>query len=293
MKQKKPTPKQAVRRQLAGEGLRPKKSLGQNFLTDETVLENIVAAADVTSESCVLEIGPGMGALTRELAKAAGHVAAVEIDTSILPVLEQNICEFSNVTVVNQDILKADLAALFADLFGTRSVKVIANLPYYITTPIIMKLLEEDLPITSVVIMIQREVARRLAAAPGTKDYGAITPVVQYKAEVTPICDVPPEAFEPAPKVWSSVIRLDLRQTPPVSVTDETHFFHVIRAAFAQRRKTFVNSAGSYPALGVEREDVKKVLQKLNFSENIRGEILGIEQFAQISNELVRERLSK
>lgn len=293
MKQKKPTPKQAVRRQLAGEGLRPKKSLGQNFLTDETVLENIVAAADVTSESCVLEIGPGMGALTRELAKAAGHVAAVEIDTSILPVLEQNICEFSNVTVVNQDILKADLAALFADLFGTRSVKVIANLPYYITTPIIMKLLEEDLPITSIVIMIQREVARRLAAAPGTKDYGAITPVVQYKAEVTPICDVPPEAFEPAPKVWSSVIRLDLRQTPPVSVTDEAHFFHVIRAAFAQRRKTFVNSAGSYPALGVEREDVKKVLQKLNFSENIRGEILGIEQFAQISNELVRERLSK
>lgn len=293
MKQKKPTPKQAVRRQLAGEGLRPKKSLGQNFLTDETVLENIVAAADVTSESCVLEIGPGMGALTRELAKAAGHVAAVEIDTSILPVLEQNICEFSNVTVVNQDILKADLAALFADLFGTRSVKVIANLPYYITTPIIMKLLEEDLPITSVVIMIQREVARRLAAAPGTKDYGAITPVVQYKAEVTPICDVPPEAFEPAPKVWSSVIRLDLRQTPPVSVTDEAHFFHVIRAAFAQRRKTFVNSAGSYPALGVEREDVKKVLQKLNFSENIRGEILGIEQFAQISNELIQERLSK
>lgn len=293
MKQKKPTPKQAVRRQLAGEGLRPKKSLGQNFLTDETVLENIVAAADVTSESCVLEIGPGMGALTRELAKAAGHVAAVEIDTSILPVLEQNICEFSNVTVVNQDILKADLAALFADLFGTRSVKVIANLPYYITTPIIMKLLEEDLPITSVVIMIQREVARRLAAAAGTKDYGAITPVVQYKAEVTPICDVPPEAFEPAPKVWSSVIRLDLRQTPPVSVTDEAHFFHVIRAAFAQRRKTFVNSAGSYPALGVKREDVKKVLQKLNFSENIRGEILGIEQFAQISNELVRERLSK
>lgn len=293
MKQKKPTPKQAVRRQLAGEGLRPKKSLGQNFLTDETVLENIVAAADVTSESCVLEIGPGMGALTRELAKTAGHVAAVEIDTSILPVLEQNICEFSNVTVVNQDILKADLAALFADLFGTRSVKVIANLPYYITTPIIMKLLEEDLPITSVVIMIQREVARRLAAAPGTKDYGAITPVVQYKAEVTPICDVPPEAFEPAPKVWSSVIRLDLRQTPPVSVTDETHFFHVIRAAFAQRRKTFVNSAGSYPALGVKREDVKKVLQKLNFSENIRGEILGVEQFAQISNELVRERLSK
>lgn len=293
MKQKKPTPKQTVRRQLAGEGLRPKKSLGQNFLTDETVLENIVAAADVTSESCVLEIGPGMGALTRELAKAAGHVAAVEIDTSILPVLEQNICEFSNVTVVNQDILKADLAALFADLFGTRSVKVIANLPYYITTPIIMKLLEEDLPITSIVIMIQREVARRLAAAPGTKDYGAITPVVQYKAEVTPICDVPPEAFEPAPKVWSSVIRLDLRQTPPVSVTDEAHFFHVIRAAFAQRRKTFVNSAGSYPALGVEREDVKKVLQKLNFSENIRGEILSIEQFAQISNELVRERLSK
>ena len=293
MKQKKPTPKQAVRRQLAGEGLRPKKSLGQNFLTDETVLENIVAAADVTSESCVLEIGPGMGVLTRELAKAAGHVAAVEIDTSILPVLEQNICEFSNVTVVNQDILKADLAALFADLFGTRSVKVIANLPYYITTPIIMKLLEEDLPITSIVIMIQREVARRLAAAPGTKDYGAITPVVQYKAEVAPICDVPPEAFEPVPKVWSSVIRLDVRQTPPVSVTDEAHFFHVIRAAFAQRRKTFVNSAGSYPALGVEREDVKKVLQKLNFSENIRGEILSIEQFAQISNELVRERLSK
>lgn len=291
MKKQKSTRQQAVRRQLAGEGLRPKKSLGQNFLTDETVLSEIVAAAGLNSDSCVLEIGPGMGALTRHLAAAAGHVAAVEIDTSILPVLQKNIGCFSNVTVVNQDILKADLATLFAELFGNRPVKVIANLPYYITTPIIMKLLEEPLPITSIVIMIQREVARRLAATPATKDYGAITPVVQYRAEVTPICDVPPEAFEPAPKVWSSVIRLDIRQSPPVTVTDEAHFFHVIRAAFAQRRKTFVNSASSYSALGVTREDIKKVLQILNFSENIRGETLSIEQFAQISNELLEKKL--
>lgn len=291
MKKKHITPQQAVRRQLAGEGLRPKKSLGQNFLTDEAVLAEIVAAADITPDSCVFEIGPGMGALTRVLAASAGRVAAVEIDTSILPVLKKNTCEFSNITVINQDVLKADLPALMTELFGDRPVKVIANLPYYITTPIIMKLLEEPLPVTSIVIMIQREVARRLAAIPGTKDYGAITPVVQYKARVTPICDVPPEAFEPAPKVWSSVIRLDLRDRPPVEVIDETHFFHVIRAAFAQRRKTFVNSAGSYAPLGLSREDIKKVLQKLNFSENIRGEILNIEQFAQISNELSQKRL--
>ncbi len=281
--------KKAVQRQLAGEGLKPKKGLGQNFLTDESVLFDIVSAAELDAESCVLEIGPGMGVLTRELAKQAEKVVAVEIDTTILPVLTKNLAEFQNVTVVNQDILKVDLDALFTEHFGNRPVKVIANLPYYITTPIIMKLLENS-RISSIVVMIQREVARRLSAKAGTKDFGAITLAVDYRAVAEPVRDVPPEAFMPAPKVWSSVIRLIRRAEPPVLVQDEKHFFELIKGAFSQRRKTFVNSVGTYSALGTDKETVKAVLEKLGISETIRGEALSIEAYAAISNEMVSNK---
>ncbi len=280
--------KQSVRRQLAGEGLRPKKGLGQNFLTDETVLLDIVEAAEVDAESCVLEIGPGMGVLTRELAKRAGKVVAVEIDTAILPILEKNVAEFSNVTIVNQDILKVNLSSLLQEAFGAKKVKVIANLPYYITTPIIMKLLEEAPGLSSIVVMIQREVADRLAADAGSKDFGAITLSVQYRATVTKIRDVAPECFEPVPKVWSSVIALTLRDEPPVCVMDEKVFFRLIKAAFAQRRKTFINSVSGAGELGIDKETIKEILKKLTIEENVRGESLNIVQFAQISDEICR-----
>lgn len=282
--------KKAVRAQLSGQGLRPKKGLGQNFLTDESVLCDIVEAAQLTEDSCVLEIGPGMGALTRHLAQRAKKVAAVEIDTAILPVLEKNLAGFDNVTVINRDILKVQLEDLFSRCFGYERVQVIANLPYYITTPIIMKLLEEK-RLTSIVIMIQREVAERLAAKPGTKDYGALSLAVQYRAQVRPVRDVPPEAFHPVPKVWSSVVELSLLEKPPVAVLDETHFFHLIHGAFSQRRKTFINSAGGYPPLCSSKENIRSVLDKLGISESIRGESLSLEQFAQISNEMVRGKL--
>lgn len=281
--------KKAVKRQLAGEGLKPKKGLGQNFLTDESVLADIVSAAELDEESCVLEIGPGMGVLTRELAKQAKKVVAVEIDTTILPVLTKNLAEFQNVTVVNQDILKVDLDTLFSEHFGDRPVKVIANLPYYITTPIIMKLLENS-RIASIVVMIQREVARRLSAKAGSKDFGAITLAVDYRAVAEPVRDVPPEAFMPAPKVWSSVIRLVRRDVPPVSLQNEKHFFELIKGAFSQRRKTFVNSVGTYPALGTDKETVKSVLQKLGISETVRGEALSIDAYAAISNAMVSDK---
>ena len=269
--------KRAARKQLSGEGLRPKKSLGQNFLTDQGVLDDIVRAAALSAESCVLEIGPGMGALTKELAAQAGRVVAVEIDTSILPVLEKNLEAFDNVTVINSDVLKVDLETLFGQYFGENPVKVIANLPYYITTPIIMKLLGEK-RLASIVIMIQKEVAERLSASPGSKDYGAITLAVQYRARVQLVRHVAPESFYPVPKVWSSVIELSLLEKPPVSVEDEEHFFHLIHGAFSQRRKTFLNSAGSYPPLGCDKEILKKVLEKLGICENIRGESLTLEK---------------
>jgi len=274
--------KRAVKAQLSGEGLRPKKSLGQNFLTDQSVLDDIVQAAELTPDTCVLEIGPGTGVLTRELAQQAGSVVAVEIDTEILPVLKANVSAFSNVTVVNQDILKTDLEEIFNQHFGGKPVKVIANLPYYITTPIVMKLLETK-GISSIVIMIQKEVADRLAAKAGTKDYGAISVAVQYRAEVTPVRLVSPESFHPVPKVWSSVIALNLRAEPPVQVSDEARFFHLVHGAFCQRRKTFINSASSHPPLGADKETLKAVLNELNINENIRGESLSMSQFAEIS----------
>lgn len=282
--------KQSVRRQLAGEGLKPKKGLGQNFLTDDSVLLDIVEAADLDGDSCVLEIGPGMGVLTRELAKRAGKVVAVEIDTTILPILEKNVAEFSNVTIINQDILKVELDALLNEHFGDKSVKVIANLPYYITTPIVMKLLEETKGISSIVIMIQKEVAERFSASAGSKDFGAITLAVQYRAEVSKIRDVSPECFEPVPKVWSSVIKLSLRSEPPVKVLDETLFFRLIKAAFAQRRKTFLNSVSGTMGPEVTKEELRDILVQFNLGEAVRGESLSIEQFARIADAIAQKK---
>ena len=285
--------KQSVRRQLAGEGLKPKKGLGQNFLTDDSVLLDIVEAAELDDNSCVLEIGPGMGVLTRELAKRAGKVVAVEIDTTILPILEKNVAEFSNVTIINQDILKVELDALLKEHFGDRPVKVIANLPYYITTPIVMKLLEETNSIASVVIMIQKEVAERFSADSGSKDFGAITLAVQYHAEVSKVRDVSPECFEPVPKVWSSVIKLSLRGEPPVTVLEEALFFRLIKAAFAQRRKTFLNSVSATMGQDVTKEELRDILVQLGLGESVRGESLSIEQFAQIADEIVQKKSKK
>ncbi len=285
---------ESVRKKLSGEGLRPKKSLGQNFLTDASVLAEIVGAQELTDDSCVLEIGPGMGVLTRELAKRAGKVVAVEIDTSILPVLEENLAEFDHVKVINRDILKVDLNELFREEFGEgKQVHVVANLPYYITTPIVMKLLEHTEGIDSIVIMIQREVARRLAAREGTKDFGAISLSVQYRARVTPICDVPPEAFHPAPKVWSSVVRLDLLEKPAVSVLDEAHFLKLIRAGFLQRRKTFLNSVSADSSLSISKEAMKEALLSLGYPETVRGEALGLSDYARISDYFVQKKIKK
>lgn len=280
-----------VKKAMGEHGLHFQKSLGQNFLTDTNILDQIIAAADLDDDTCVLEIGPGAGTLTREIAKKAHKVVAVEIDKNLIPMLCENTADFDNVKIINNDILKIDLEALFAEEFAGKKVKVVANLPYYITTPIIMKLLEEKPGILSIVIMIQKEVAERLAAEAGSKAYGAITPAVNYYSAPTFVCLVPPESFVPPPKVWSAVIRLDVLDKPPVDVLDEAHFFKVIKAAFGQRRKTFLNSASS--VLGTDKETLREVLLALGLSETARGETFSLVDFSQISNELVKRNLCK
>lgn len=276
----------AVRQSMNRHGLHFQKSLGQNFLTDETVLEQIVAAAELDEETCVLEIGPGAGALTQKLAERAHKVIAVEIDSGLIPLLRENTEGSANVSIINRDILKLDLKKLIAEECEGKRVKVVANLPYYITTPIVMKLLEEAPGLDGIVIMIQKEVAERLAAQAGSKEYGAVTLAVQYYAKPSMVCLVPPEAFVPAPKVWSAVLKLEILDKPPVSVSDEKRFFGLIKAAFGQRRKTFLNSVSNAPHLELDKEKIRSVFHKLGLPENIRGEALDLRQFAQISNEL-------
>jgi 16S rRNA (adenine1518-N6/adenine1519-N6)-dimethyltransferase len=280
-----------VKKAMGEHGLHFQKSLGQNFLTDTDILEQIVASAELDRDTCVLEIGPGAGTLTREIAREAHKVVAVEIDKNLIPLLTENTAEFDNVKIINNDILKLDLKALFAEEFEGKKVKVVANLPYYITTPIIMKLLEEKPGEESIVIMIQKEVAERLTANAGTKAYGAITPAVNYYSAPSFVCYVPPESFVPPPKVWSAVIRLDVLDKPPVEVLDETHFFKLIKAAFGQRRKTFLNSASSL--IGTDKEALREVLISLGLPETARGETFSLVDFSQISNELVKINLCK
>ena len=262
---------------------RIQKKYGQNFLIDPHVLERIVTEAQVGPEDLVVEIGPGLGSLTQHLAEHAGEVVAVEIDRNLIPILEETLAEYHNVTVLNEDILKVDLTKLSHD-HGDRPLKVVANLPYYITTPIVMGLLESRVPLKSITVMVQKEVAERMQVGPGTKDYGALSLAVQYYAKPEIVANVPPNCFIPRPNVGSAVIRLTLHEAPPVRVRDEKRMFALIRAAFGQRRKTLANALSNAPEIRVSREQVTKALGELGLSETIRGEALTLEQFAGLSD---------
>ena len=262
------------------------KKFGQNFLIDPHVLGKIVRASGVTKEDCVLEIGPGIGTLTQYLACEADRVIAVEIDRGLMPVLAETLREYDNVEVVNADIMKVDIPALLAERNITGPVKVVANLPYYITTPILMHLLENEKEITSITVMIQKEVAERMQAAPGGKDYGALSLAVQYYAKPYLAANVPPNCFMPRPNVGSAVIRLDRYEEPPVSVSDPAYMFSVIRAAFNQRRKTLVNALRNDASLQLDREQAEAAIAACGLPADIRGERLSLEDFAALSDEL-------
>ena len=256
------------------------KKFGQNFLIDGRVLEKIMDAAEIGPEDCVLEIGPGIGTMTQYLAEAAGEVFAVEIDKNLLPILGETLAEYDNVTVVNEDILKVDIMALT----GGRPVKVVANLPYYITTPIIMGLFENHIPATSITVMVQKEVAERMQAGPGGKDYGALSLAVQYYAEPYIVANVPPNCFMPRPNVGSAVIRLTRHAEPKIIVQDEKFMFRLIRASFNQRRKTLQNGINNSAELSISKDSVVEALREMGLSESIRGEALTLEQFAKLSD---------
>ncbi len=262
---------------------RIQKKYGQNFLIDPHVLERIVTEAQVGPEDLVVEIGPGLGSLTQHLAEHAGEVVAVEIDRNLIPILEETLAEYHNVTVLNEDILKVDLTQLSHD-HGDRPLKVVANLPYYITTPIVMGLLESRVPLKSITVMVQKEVADRMQVGPGTKDYGALSLAVQYYAKPEIVANVPPNCFIPRPNVGSAVIRLTLHDAPQVRARDVKRMFAQIRAAFGQRRKTLANALSNAPEIRVSREQVTKALGELGLSETIRGEVLTLEQFAGLSD---------
>lgn len=262
------------------------KKFGQNFLIDTRVLDKIIDSAEITKEDCILEIGPGIGTMTQYLAENAREVVAVEIDKNLIPILEDTLSEYDNVTVINDDILKVDINKIVEEKNGGKPIKVVANLPYYITTPIIMGLFESHVPLQSITIMVQKEVADRMQVGPGTKDYGALSLAVQYYAKPEIVANVPPNCFMPRPNVGSAVIRLTRYDAPPVQVKDEKHMFSLIRASFNQRRKTLVNGLTNAPELGLSKEKVAETLEKLGWSATIRGEALTLEQFAQLSNAL-------
>ena len=259
------------------------KRFGQNFLIDDSVIGKIIKAAEIEKGDTVLEIGPGIGTLTQYLAEAAKQVYAVEIDRNLIPILAETLADYENVTVINEDILKTDIAAIAAKSESGR-LKCVANLPYYITTPIIMELLEKRLPIDSITVMIQKEVAERIAAKPGTKDYGALTLAVNYYAETYLAANVPPNCFIPRPNVGSAVIRLKVLEKPSVSVRDETLMFRLIRASFNQRRKTLTNAVANFPELDITKAQVEEALVQMNLSPAVRGETLSLQQFAELSD---------
>lgn len=259
------------------------KKFGQNFLIDTHVLEKIIAEAQITKEDCVVEIGPGIGTMTQYLAESAGHVVAVEIDKALIPILEDTLSAYDNVEVINEDILKVDLQKLVEEKNGGRPVKVVANLPYYITTPIVMGLFESRMPLHSITIMVQKEVAERMQAGPGTKDYGALSLAVQYYAQAEVVANVPPNCFIPRPNVGSAVIRLTRYEKPPVLAEDEKLMFAIIRASFNQRRKMLTNGLSNAPGLSADKEKVRSALACMGLPENIRGEAMTLEQFARLS----------
>lgn len=260
------------------------KRFGQNFLIDSHVLDKIVNAAGITKEDCVLEIGPGIGTMTQYLAEHAGRVVAVEIDTNLLPILAETLKDYSNVTVINEDILKVDMNQLVKEYNQGRPIKVVANLPYYITTPIIMGLFESNVPIENITVMVQKEVADRMQVGPGSKDYGALSLAVQYYASPYIVANVPPNCFIPRPNVGSAVIRLTRYQEPPVQVKDVKLMFRLIRASFNQRRKTLQNGLNNSPELSFSKEKIAAVIESLGLPPAIRGEALTLEQFAALAN---------
>lgn len=260
------------------------KKYGQNFLIDTNVLDKILSAAEITGEDCVLEIGPGIGTMTQRLAERAGEVVAVEIDRNLIPILEETLSPYDNVTVINEDILKVDIGRIAEEKNGGRPIKIVANLPYYITTPIIMGLFENHVPLESITVMVQKEVAERMQVGPGTKDYGALSLAVQYYAKPEIVANVPPNCFIPRPTVGSAVIRLTCYGEKPVQVTDERKMFALIRASFNQRRKTLVNSIGNAPGLGISKEKAAAALERMQLPPTVRGEALTLAQFAALSD---------
>lgn len=273
---------------LAKYNMSAKKKFGQNFLIDNNTLEGIVEAAGVTDKDCVLEIGPGIGTLTQYLGDIAKKVVAVEIDKTLIPVLADTLSEYDNITVINEDVLKVDIEEIVNKYNEGRPIKVVANLPYYITTPIIMKLFESGAPIESVTVMVQKEVADRMSMGPGSKDYGALSLAVGFYAEASEVMEVPPSCFIPQPGVGSAVVHLKRYDAPKVTVQDEKFLFDIIRTAFNQRRKTLSNSLSGNPQLGVTRQQVQDALISMGIDERARGEVLTLEQFAELSDILQR-----
>lgn len=266
------------------------KKFGQNFLIDEHILEKIVDAAEIGDDDCVLEIGPGIGTMTQYLCERARHVIVVEIDKSLIPILEDTLSEYENVTIINNDILKVDIKALTEEYNSGRPIKVVANLPYYITTPIIMGLFENHVPLESITVMVQKEVADRMQVGPGSKDYGALSLSVAYYAKAVPVCVVSPNCFMPRPNVSSEVIRLDVYRESPVKTDSEDYLFKIIRASFRQRRKQLANSLANAPETGVSRETVQETLKEMGIREDVRGESFTLEQFAALSDRLLKKR---
>lgn len=268
------------------------KKFGQNFLIDTHVLDKIIRAAEITKDDFVLEIGPGIGTMTQYLAQAAREVVAVEIDKALIPILQDTLSGFPNAEVIQDDILKVDIAELAAERNGGRPIKVVANLPYYITTPIIMSLFEHDVPLALVTVMVQKEVAERMQAGPGSKDYGALSLAVQYYADPYIVANVPPNCFMPRPNVGSAVIRLIRHKVPPVQVEDEKLMFQMIRASFNQRRKTLVNGLNHSPEMTLTKEQITKAVEGLGKGAGVRGEALTLEEFAKLSNTIYQMKLS-
>ena len=270
-------------------GFNFQKKFGQNFLIDTHVLDRIIEESGITKDDCVLEIGPGIGTMTQYLCENAREVIAVEIDKALIPILEDTLSAYDNVTVINDDILKVDVQKIVDEKNGGRPIKVVANLPYYITTPIIMGLFESHLPLKSITIMVQKEVADRMQVGPGTKDYGALSLAVQYYAKPEIVANVPPNCFMPRPNVGSAVIRLTKYEQPPVFVENEELMFSLIRATFNQRRKTLVNAIGNAPNLNISKEMVTEVLLEMGESVTVRGETFTLEKFAEFSNKIFKK----
>lgn len=265
------------------------KKFGQNFLIDEHVLGKIIRSAEITEDDFVVEIGPGIGTLTQYLAASAREVAAIEIDDALIPILEDTLSAYDNVTVIHEDVLKVDLCKLAEEKNAGKPIKVVANLPYYITTPIIMGLFENHVPVESITIMVQKEVADRMKTGPGSKDYGALSLAVQYYAKPELVANVPPNCFMPRPRVGSAVIRLTRHTEVPVQAEDEKLMFQIIRASFNQRRKTLVNGLGNAPELKISKEVTAAALEEMGLPKAVRGEALTLEQFAELSNRILEK----